>query len=138
MNGEGLAGLTYELSGAVAQAEAGAAKVFAVGANKIKKSWRASASGLAHAPAYPYSISYDMTGATSAEIGPDKGMRQGALGNLIEYGSVNNPPHNNGERALDEELPHVEEHLAALGTAWVHGGGVKGFMDGVAARDGAD
>ena len=71
---------------------------------------------MTHAPAFPYSITYDIgvgygqtlgqsvgsvigggiasaqSSTLRAEIGPDKGRAQGALGNLIEYGSVNNPP----------------------------------------------
>lgn len=60
---------------------------------------RQNATGMAHAPAFPYSITYDLKyreafGGTSmeAEIGPDKDRAQGALGNLIEFGSVHNPP----------------------------------------------
>ena len=85
-------------------------------ARAVKDTARDNAKGMAHAPAFPYSITYDVgvgydqsaaqqamsviggaiSGARSstlrAEIGPDKNRAQGALGNLIEYGSVNNPP----------------------------------------------
>ena len=57
----------------------------------------------------------------AATIGPDKAVPQGALGNLLEYGSVHNPPHNDGGRALDAELPRFNaqmELLAARGLAW--------------------
>lgn len=78
------------------------------GALNIKRDWQASASGLPHAPAYPASINFDILPtptAIAAEIGPDKSKRQGALGNLIEYGSVHNPPHLDGARALAAEEP---------------------------------
>ncbi|MGX9346639.1 hypothetical protein [Microbacterium sp. KNMS] len=86
-----------------------------VTARNVRDTARENAKGMDHAPAFPYSITYDigattnqtvaqaaasvLTGATQAtsstlfaEIGPDKDRPQGALGNLIEYGSVNNPP----------------------------------------------
>lgn len=71
-----------------------------VTARHVRDTARENATGMAHAPAFPYSITYDIEGSGSratgsrleAEIGPDKGRAQGALGNLIEYGSVNNAP----------------------------------------------
>lgn len=92
------------------------AKAIEVTARNVKDTAKKNATGMAHAPAFPYSIGYDIgvgydqtfgqsTGSViagaiasaessvlRAEIGPDKGRAQGALGNLIEYGSVNNPP----------------------------------------------
>lgn len=85
------------------------------GALNIKNDWRASASGLKHAPAYPSSITFDVDVAPSkvnAEIGPDKEKRQGALGNLIEFGSSKNPPHLDGQRALAAEEPRFIEACA--------------------------
>lgn len=78
------------------------------GALNVKTDWRASASGLKHAPAYPASITFDVVSTAtliSAEVGPDKSKKQGPLGNLIEYGSVHNPPHLDGARALAAEEP---------------------------------
>lgn len=78
------------------------------GALNIKNEWREGVSGLAHAPALPYALSYDTTarrGVIEAEIGFDKDKPQGALGNLIEFGSVQNPPHADGQKALDREEP---------------------------------
>ena len=49
-----------------------------------------------------------------AEIGPDKSRPQGALGNLLEFGSENNPPHNDGGRALQAEEPRFLEHLGKI------------------------
>lgn len=80
------------------------------GAINVKRDWRANVKRSAgrHARAYPYSIGFDITRSpvvVMAEIGPDKAARQGPLGNLIEFGSVNNPPHNDGGRALRAEEP---------------------------------
>ena len=92
------------------------AQAVEVTARNVKDTAQQNATGMAHAPAFPHSITYDVgagygqsigqaagallggaiggAGSTTfrAEIGPDKGRAQGALGNLIEYGSVNNPP----------------------------------------------
>jgi hypothetical protein len=71
-----------------------------------------------HARAYPASITYDVTstptGGTSAEIGPDKDKRQGALGNLIEFGSANNSPIPHLGPALEHEIPNLEFWLTDL------------------------
>lgn len=87
-----------------------------VAANKIKTLARSFITGLAHAPAYPYSITYDVEwdlSGVEAEIGPDKSKTQGALGNLLEYGSMNNPPNPHMGPALDREAPVWMAHLAA-------------------------
>lgn len=81
-------------------------KAVEVAARNVRDAARKNATGMAHAPAFPYSISYDFAGSQGGvfaavaggrgdlevEIGPDKDRAQGALGNLIEYGSVNNAP----------------------------------------------
>ncbi len=84
-------------------------------AHDIRDTWREKATGLAHAPAFPYSITYDVevfrgfgSSVIQAEIGPDKERNQGALGNLIEYGSVNNPPMGLGHAALEENQADLE------------------------------
>ncbi|MFF9123162.1 hypothetical protein ACF09J_07670 [Streptomyces sp. NPDC014889] len=89
----------------VAQLERNAGTAVAVTAGKVKRSAQQRVSGHPYLPAYPYSISFSITrGAmgVEAEIGPDKGRRQGPLGNLIEYGSVNNAPIPHLGPALDE------------------------------------
>jgi hypothetical protein len=86
--------------------------VVSKGALNIKNDWRANASGNPHAPFYPASITYDIEdrpGSVSAEIGPDKDKKQGALGNILEFGTSNNPPHNDGGRALSAEEPRFIE-----------------------------
>lgn len=101
-----------------------ARKVVAKGALNIKTDARRRVSGLAHAPAYPSSITYEMheTAAGAwAEIGPDKSRRQGALGNLLEYGSVKNAPIPHMAPAAEKERPRFEKAMEdaaakALGT----------------------
>lgn len=82
-------------------------KAVEVTARNVRDDWRDAAKGMAHAPAFPYSITYDLIGfqgfgatVLDAEIGPDKTRTQGALGNLIEFGSRNNPPKGLGHGAL--------------------------------------
>lgn len=87
------------------------------GALNIKADWAARWSGMAHAPALPAAVTYDMVawGMTiRAEIGPDKARRQGALANLIEFGSIKNAPRPGGLPALAAEQPRLEAALAAI------------------------
>lgn len=93
-------------------------KVVAKGALNIKSSARSRISGHPHAPAYPSSITYDMRQGfrgAEAEIGPDKERRQGALGNVLEYGTTNNAPLPHIRPAADEELPRFEQAMTDLG-----------------------
>ena len=97
-----------------------------VTAGKVRDDWRENAGGLAHAPQFPGSITYDFVGMAvgggvagaffggsgsynvEIEIGPDKDRPQGALGNLIEFGSVNNPPMGLGHGALQRNEADFE------------------------------
>lgn len=124
MNGldvSGLDELVAVFEKAPAHAAANVIKAGHVFGAKVKRIWAALDSGLAHAPAYPRSISYDLaiqTTGVAVEIGPDKAMPQGALGNLIEYGSSNNPPHGSGAKALAASAGDLERGVAiAMGQA---------------------
>jgi hypothetical protein len=84
----------------------------------VRDSWRERSSGSPYAPAFPYSITYDLTvyrgfgvSLLRSEIGPDKARPQGALGNLLEFGSVNNPPRGFGLAALQEHEDDLERGL---------------------------
>ena len=87
----------------------------------IKKTAAEFASGIAHAPHYPRSITYDTTDlgvgrGVSAEIGPDKDRTQGALGNILEYGTIQNAPYAHLGPALDrwtEDFVKGQEKAAA-------------------------
>lgn len=106
----GLDELSRDLHRAAKEAREAARKVVKRGAVNVKRDWRSNATRSAgrHARRYPYSIGFDITAGTAAivaEIGPDKAAVQGPLGNLLEFGSTNNPPHNDGGRALRAEEP---------------------------------
>lgn len=110
----GLNELAVALESAADDAVDEGRKVVSRGALQIKNDWRRRWSGSPHAPALPYAIGYDVRTAgtrVSAEIGPDKAKRQGALGNLYEFGSVNNAPRPGGAPALAAEEPR---YVAAL------------------------
>lgn len=87
------------------------------GCLNIKNDWAQRWSGLAHAPAVGASINFDVfytLTAVNGEVGADKGKRQGALANLIEFGSVNNGPIPGGLPALQAEQPRFEKALEDL------------------------
>lgn len=93
-------------------------KVVFKGAMNVKEDWRKRWSGLAHAPAIPAAIDFDIystPSAVNAEIGPDKSKRQGALGNLLAFGSVNNAPVPGPIPAARAEEPRFAAALEALG-----------------------
>lgn len=107
--------LAAELLRVAAVAPAEARKVVAKGLLNIKADARRRIGRPTHAPAYPSSITYDLfTGAIGGEVGPDKTRRQGALGNLLEYGSVHNPPHPHMGPAGDAEKPRFERAMEDL------------------------
>lgn len=117
-----LEALAAAIAQAAAEVDRRAERVVSRGAVNIKSGWRANAAATAgaHARLYPMSIGYDppvvVPGVgVSVRIGPDKGRPQGALGNLLEFGSVHNAPHNDGGRALLAEQPRFEAAVEQLG-----------------------
>jgi hypothetical protein len=113
-----LVALTRDLDRAAAIAPAAAAKVVTKAAVNIKADARQRISGLPHAPRYPYSITFDdvyvsKLGAQT-RVGPDKDKRQGSLGNLLEYGSKNNPPHPHLGPAAEAEAPKFATAMQEL------------------------
>lgn len=104
----GLNEVVSDLSAASATAGAKARAVVQKGALNVKQDAQRFSSGLRHAPLYPASITYETAVkrlGIEALIGPDKDRPQGALGNLLEYGSANNPPFAHMGPALDRESP---------------------------------
>lgn len=109
--------LAQDLDRAAGVAPKDARKVVAKGALNIKRDAQRRVTGLAHAPAYPRSITYDSHETLHggwAEIGPDKDRRQGALGNIIEYGTVKNPPRPHMAPAAAAEQPRFEKAMQDL------------------------
>ena len=107
-----------DLHVAAAVSEPAARAVVARGSLQIKTEARALAPHGPHTPHYRDSITYDVTtsalGEIVGEIGPERGRRQAPLGNLLEYGSVNNAPWPHHEPALDHEEPRFYAAAEAL------------------------
>lgn len=83
----------------------------------IKKGVQQRWGGSKMAPALPFAVSYDVSyglGGVSMEVGPDKGKRQGALGNFREFGSMHNAPTPALAPELDIEAPKTVAALDAL------------------------
>lgn len=95
-------------------------KAVEVSSIHVKNDWRDFSKGIPHAPLFPQSVTYEIktfqgfgSSVISGEIGPDKEKPQGALGNLLEYGSVNNPPQNFGGNALKANETDFQKGLVA-------------------------
>lgn len=113
----GLRELVADLTRAESRSVDEVDKVVAKGALNIKSDWSRRWSGHPHFPALARSVTYDQfhtPWTSSAEIGPDKGKPQGALGNVIEFGTEHNAPIPGGLPALDAEAPKFERSLADL------------------------
>lgn len=114
----GMAELKADLRKAQRQAPSEGQRILKRGAQNIKKDAQDKIRGVAHAPDYPRSISYDVVwrrDSGHAEIGPDKDKKQGALGNILEYGTINNAPLAHLGPALDYEQPEFEEQIERMG-----------------------
>lgn len=82
-------------------------KAVQVTCGKVKSNARSRISGYRHLPAYPYSITYDtkvLPDSIEGEIGPDKGLSQGPLGNIIEFGTSRHAPIPHLGPALDDNV----------------------------------
>lgn len=110
--------LIADLAKIAGTANVGMRAVIAKGAQNIKDEAAATISGHRHIPHYPRSISYDVRTlgpfSYDAEIGPDKERTQGALGNILEYGTSKNPPHPHLGPALEHEGPRLEAAVLAM------------------------
>lgn len=85
------------------------------GAVNVKKDWRRSAAGIAHAPRYPLSIGYDWIGPFAVAVGPENtAENQGFLGEVLEFGGAHNAPRNDGQQALDAEAPKFQKAIEDL------------------------
>lgn len=107
---EGLDKLTADISRAGLEALPRVRQALQVTSHRVRDDARRFASGLSHAPLYPQSITYDTrvgVGWVEAVIGPDKNRPQGALGNILEYGTVKNPAHTHLGPALDMNSPDL-------------------------------
>lgn len=120
-HGTSLTSLVTNLRGSAKGIRPAVRRVVAESARDTRDTWRTlyhAGEVHFHAPHYAKSITWerDRYGLADygAEIGPDKGRRQGALGNLIEFGSINNWPQKEGETALRIEGPEFVNRMRAV------------------------
>lgn len=114
---EGLDELRADLRDAPQRVQKRAAASVAKGAHNIKQTAQQLAPTGPYLPQYAASISYDLgfvfaSGELSAEIGPDKDRPQGALGNIVEYGTSKTPPQAHLGPAFDLEQPKFVKALS--------------------------
>jgi hypothetical protein len=72
-----------------------------------------------HGKWYPDSIDSELAfdiGGISVDVGPNSAKKQGSMGRGFEFGSVNQPPHLDGLRALDGTQMRAERIIdSAIG-----------------------
>lgn len=69
-----------------------------------------------HGKHYPHSIDSELVfnaRGVSVDVGPNSAKKQGGMGAGFEFGSVNQPPHLDGLRALDGAQRRVERIVDA-------------------------
>lgn len=78
-------------------------------ARLLRRLWRHNATRTAgaHGKHYPRSITAEEVTRGRWHVGPEVGRLQGSMGRGFEYGSVNQPPHLDGARALRTTLRRV-------------------------------
>lgn len=113
-----LAALGVELPRMGVKATSAMVDVFVESGKQLEATWRANATETAgrHGKHYPKSITTDLLLATNivVEVGPDPNLPQGGMS--FEYGSRNQPPHLDGQRAADAEIPKIDKRIdSALG-----------------------
>ena len=80
----------------------------------IKNAWKAKLQGSATLPALPNAVTFDMAESAAgveSEIGFDKGRKQGALGNISEYGTPKTAPRGFGLASLNENQEDFERGI---------------------------
>ena len=115
----------YELAGDMSQVGAKAIpalrETMGQAGEALADAWAANAretSG-AHGVHYPDSIDSELVfdvGGVSVDVGPNSAKKQGSMGRGFEFGSMNQPPHLDGLRAIDGFQGRAEKMVdAAIG-----------------------
>lgn len=106
--------LSVELGKSQLRLARNATAVLAEAGKDLQDAWRENATQTAgaHGKWYPRSIKAKPAGPLAVEVGPTPGMRQGAMS--FEFGSSNQPPHLDGQRALDATLPTLRAKTEEL------------------------
>jgi hypothetical protein len=96
-------------------------EVLKKGAQNIKTEMQADVSRSRHFKAMAGSISYDsyyLPGRARYVIGPDKGRRGGALGNIYYFGTSRGGGSGDIEKPLRSEEPRLMSALDQLAAKW--------------------
>ncbi len=115
----GLIMLQADMGKSVAMTAAAVRVVVQASSARVKSAMIADAQanlGSGSARHFPQSITYEtreLAAAAEGIIGPDKDRVQGALGNILYFGTSNNPPVLNLTGPLEAEEPHYIAALAA-------------------------
>jgi hypothetical protein len=99
--------LAADFDGAAAVLQKNSATAVKVTCLKTKQTWRDKLKGSATLPGLPYAVDFDvdeLVGRIEAEVGFNKGRRQGALGNVSEFGTPTVGPRGFGLASLEENL----------------------------------
>lgn len=107
---KGVEQLSADLSDAAQRAPVEVLAILTRGAVNVRRDARRAARGIGHAPSYHRAINYEVKPSLwvyTIEVGPDKGRRQGALGNILEYGTSKNAPRPHLGPALVAEEPRL-------------------------------
>ena len=116
VNSLGLDVLIADLARAQARTPIAARVVVEASAREAQQTWRRAWSGISPA-GLAASVTYDVKsgpGTVKAEIGPDKSIGAGPLGNIIEFGTSRNAPIPGGLPALDAQAPKLERSLGVM------------------------
>lgn len=88
-------------------------KVFVEAGDDLVEAWADNARATAgvHGKHYPDSIDKDLliSRDIAVEVGPNPAKPQGGMS--FEYGSANQPPHLDGQRAADEIIPRLSRRV---------------------------
>lgn len=118
VNSVGIEVLAADLARAEALAPGATRTVVVANARELQQSWRRRWSGIKPS-SLAASVTFSVTrgvGSVKAEIGPDKQIGGGPLGNLIEFefGSPKSAPTPGGLPSAQEQEPKFERSLAAM------------------------
>ena len=113
-----LSGLVADFDAAPGKVARAARDVVEQTAIELRDEWRANArvTAGAHGKHYPRAIDYRMGGFASiyADVEPNEAKPQGGMS--FEFGSINQPPHLDGQRALDTIAPRFMRRIESIGS----------------------
>lgn len=109
--------LAADLSSVAARSVPALGAGMAEAGRTVERAWRnnAVATSGVHGKHYPDSIDSEVAfgpDGISVDIGPNASKPQGSMGAGFEFGSINQPPHLDGARALADNEAQVELRIA--------------------------